>query len=364
MRRMALALLLALWPAAAQAHDASSWGGVFRSTDGGASWFQANQGRLIGSALAIAVDPLDRHHLLVGTDEGLLVSQNGGLDWQPDLRAAGSGPVLALAVDPRRRQLAAGPAGLFRSDDGAAWQALPMPAGASPARGLVTGEQDGRVYLLGWRGLFRSDDWGEHWSSSLVQGEATSLVLSGTRLVCLVDNQLWMSTNGGEQWTRANGPPLHALATDAGVIWGAGNDRLFRSTDAGETWDAFGQPLPDADTEVRGIFHATDQPRIVLSTDRGVYVSSDAGATWSLATDNLPGHVEAGPLLRDPVELNTLYVGFALIPYGEQWRRAAEGGSALARLALADIVGGAALLALLALGGGMALHWLGRSRSA
>jgi photosystem II stability/assembly factor-like uncharacterized protein len=361
---MALALLLALWPAAAQAHDASSWGGVFRSTDGGASWFQANQGRLIGGALAIAVDPLDRHHLLVGTDEGLLATQNGGLDWQPDLRAAGSGPVLAVAVDPRRRELAATPAGLFRSEDRAVWQALPMPAGASPARSLVAGEQEGRVYLLGWRGLFRSDDWGEHWSASLLDGAATSLVLSGTRLVCVVDGQLWSSANGGEQWTRANGPPLQVLAADGPVIWAAGNNRLFRSADSGESWEPFGQPLPDADTEVRGIFHATDQARIVLSTDRGVYVSSDSGATWSLATDNLPGHIEAGPLLRDPLELNTVYVGFALIPYGEQWRRAAEGGSALARLAPADIVGGAALLALLGLAGGMALHWLARSRSA
>jgi photosystem II stability/assembly factor-like uncharacterized protein len=363
MRRLALALLLALWPAAAQAHDASSWGGVFRSTDGGVSWFQANQGRLIGGALAIAVDPLDRHHLLVGTDEGLLATQNGGLDWQSDLRTAGSGPVLAVAVDHRRRELAATAAGLFRSDDGAAWQALPMPAAASPARGLVAGEQDGRVYLLGWRGLFRSDDWGDQWTP-IQSGTVTSLVVSGTTVLCLMDGQLQASTSGGDSWIgRADGP-FQVLAADGAVIWAAGSDRVFRSTDGGDSWAPFGRPLPDADTEVRGIFQSADQGRVVLSTDRGVYVSADAGATWSLATDNLPGHIEAGPLLRDPVELNTVYVGFALTPYTEQWRRAAEGGSALARLAPADVLGGAALLALLGLAGGMALHWLARSRSA
>jgi photosystem II stability/assembly factor-like uncharacterized protein len=364
MARLAFALLLALWPAAAQAHDASAWGGVFRSSDGGTTWFQANQGRLIGGALALAVDPIDQHHLLVGTDEGLLATQNGGLDWQSDLRAAGSGPVLAVAVDRRQRELAATPAGLFRSDDGVQWHAVPMPAGGSPARGLIAGDQDGRVYLLGWRGLFRSDDWGENWSSSLVQGAATSLVLAGTKLVCLVDGQLWTATNGGEQWTRANSPPLQVLAADGAVIWAAGNDRLFRSTDGGASWESSGRPLPDADTQIRGIFRGSDQARVVLSTDRGVYVSPDAGATWSLATDNLPGHIEAGPLLRDPLELNTVYVGFALIPYGEQWRRAAEGGSPLARLAAADVVGGAALLTLLGLAGGLALHWLARSRPA
>ena len=72
-------------------------------------------------------------------------------------------------------------------------------------------------------------------------------------------------------------------------------------------------------------------------------MSNDAAKSWSLAGDNLPAHIEAGPLLRDPLAPETFYVGFALTPYAEQWRRAAEGGSALARLAPADVVGGAAL---------------------
>jgi photosystem II stability/assembly factor-like uncharacterized protein len=367
-----------VWPAAAQAHDASAWGGVFRSTDGGATWFQANQGRLIAGVLAIAVDPLDRHHLLVGTDEGLLATQNGGLDWESDLDAARPGPVFAVAVDRRRRGLAATASGLFRSDasGGLTWHAQPTPAGASPIRRLVGGEHEGRVYLLGWRGLFRSDDWGGQWTSieaGLPDGSRASLVVARgpgqPKVLCLVDGQLWASTSGGQQWARAASTPadghLQVLAADdldPAVIWAAGAGRLFRSADGGDTWQAFGRPLPEVDTEVRGVAESPNHGRVVLSTDRSVDVSSDGGATWSMVTDNLPGHIEAGPLVRDPVELDTLYVGFALTPYAEQWRRAAEGGSGLGRLTPADVLGAAAFLALLGLTGGVALQWLARRR--
>ena len=40
----------------------------------------------------------------------------------------------------------------------------------------------------------------------------------------------------------------------------------------------------------------------MLSTDRGLYRTVDRGARWNLVVDgNLPVHLEAGPLVRDPV---------------------------------------------------------------
>jgi hypothetical protein len=34
----------------------------------------------------------------------------------------------------------------------------------------------------------------------------------------------------------------------------------------------------------------------VISADRGIYPSEDGGETWSPKEDNLPIHIEAGPL--------------------------------------------------------------------
>ena len=125
---LAACMLLAIWPATASAHDASSWGGLFRSRDGGVTWFQANQGRLVAGALAIAVDPTDPNHLLLGTDAGLLTSHNGGLDWQAAAGLPGAA-VLAVAFDDAgRRQLAATDAGVFTSEDGSLWRAAGVPS--------------------------------------------------------------------------------------------------------------------------------------------------------------------------------------------------------------------------------------------
>ena len=68
--------------------------------------------------------------------------------------------------------------------------------------------------------------------------------------------------------------------------------------------------------------------------------------------------------MRDPLELRTVYIGFALTAYDEQWRRALDGGSGASRVGLADVVGAAAFLVLLAIGGGVALQWLARHRQA
>ena len=364
-------VLLAVWPATAVAHDASSWGGLFRSRDGGATWFQANQGRLVAGALAIAVDPSDANHLLLGTDAGLLTSRNGGLDWQAAVGLPGTA-VLAAAFDrDGRRQLAGSDVGVFSSDDGAGWRAAAVPAGGVPARALVVGRRPGQVYLLGAQGLFRSDDWSTTWTrldAGLPRGAVLGLAVVDDRtLVCLVAGQPWLSDDAGQSWRPGPGGlprgQLQMLSADQTGVWTAGADRLFRSEDGGRTWRNVGQPLPDAHTDTRGVVASADGTRILVSTHRGAYTTTDGGATWNALTDNLPGHIEAGPLLRDPVDARTVYIGFALTPYDEQWRRAVNGGSAASRIGTADVVGAAAFLLLLALGSGVALQWLARRRA-
>jgi photosystem II stability/assembly factor-like uncharacterized protein len=364
-------VLLAVWPATAVAHDASSWGGLFRSRDGGATWFQANQGRLVAGALAIAVDPSDANHLLLGTDAGLLTSRNGGLDWQAAVGLPGTA-VLAAAFDrDGRRQLAGSDVGVFSSDDGAGWRAAAVPAGGVPARALVVGRRPGQVYLLGAQGLFRSDDWSTTWTrldAGLPRGAVLGLAVVDDRtLVCLVAGQPWLSDDAGQSWRPGPGGlpqgQLQMLSADQTGVWTAGADRLFRSEDGGRTWRNVGQPLPDAHTDIRGVVASADGTRILVSTHRGAYTTTDGGATWNALTDNLPGHIEAGPLLRDPVDARTVYIGFALTPYDEQWRRAVNGGSAASRIGTADVVGAAAFLLLLALGSGVALQWLARRRA-
>jgi len=367
------AALMAIVPAHAHAHDPGSWGGLFRSRDLGSTWFQANQGRLVTSALAFDVSPTAPAMLLLGTDSGLLASRNGGLDWADvDPAAFGRSPVFGVAFSVDGQHVLASTArDLVRSDDGQSWRRSDAPPGSLPARALVRGDAPGQVYLVGWRGLFRSDDWGTSWTPidrGLGEARASAFVaLPGTALVAL-SGDIWASDDRGSTWRpRPSGLPkgvVQTLAVDRTAdasVWAGGADRIYRSDDRGLNWRPIGQPLPDRDSEIRGIAADPTGLALLISTHRGVYSSTDGGATWTLVSNNLPGHLEAGPLVAHPAEPSTIYVGFSLLPYDEQWSVAAEGrGNAL--LSELDLVGGAAFLLLLGLGGALALQALARTR--
>jgi hypothetical protein len=114
---------------------------------------------------------------------------------------------------------------------------------------------------------------------------------------------------------------------------------------------------------VRGIAADASGRVLVITTHRGMYRSTDGGQTWGFLEGNLPVHLEARPLVRDPSHAQTLYAGYALMPYGEIWRRALEGGNLLSRVDTVSLAGGLAFLLLLAIAGVLAAHWLFRRRS-
>jgi photosystem II stability/assembly factor-like uncharacterized protein len=363
------------WPPAARAHDPSAWGGLFRSRDAGATWFPANPGRFVSGAIAVAISPTDVNHLLLATDSGLLRSHNGGRDWTLEAGAVLVGAVFAVAFDADgRRALASTGSAILRSEDGVSWIGSPAPPGAAPARVIVPGTAAGRGYLAGWRGLFRSDDWGASWSlvsDRLPAEPVTGLTVAPgppETLYALADARIWSSADAGRTWARRDrGIPagrVDALALDPrapGRLWASSGEQLFRSDDRGERWRPIGQPLSEPNTVVRGIAVSTAGETVVLATDRGLYRSVDGGARWDVVGDgNLPVHLEAGPLVGDPIDPATLYAGFGLRPYAELWRAAAEGGTSIGRLDTLSLVGGAAFLIALALGAAAALRRVAR----
>jgi photosystem II stability/assembly factor-like uncharacterized protein len=366
-----LALSIALWPGTARGHDASAWGGLFRTRDGGATWFSVNSGSFVSGAIALAISPVDPNRLLLASDSGVLASRNGGRDWTVQAPDVLIGAAFAVAYDSDgARALASGASAIFRSD-GDRWYLIQTPARAAPARALARGATPGRVYLAGWSGLYRSDDWGNSWDradNGLPEEHVDALVIDpGTPEVvyAIAGGRLWVGVDGARQWqSRQVGPPsgrAEVVALDGADpprLWAVVSGQLFRSDDRGERWQPVGRPLPELHTQVRGV--GVMGPSVLLATDRGVYRSPDGGDRWEPPSNALPAHLEAGPLVRDPLSASTVYVGFAFTPYAELWRQAAEGRSALARLDAVNLAGGAAFLALLTLGAALTLRRLGR----
>jgi len=367
---LSLAALLILSVSAAQSHDPAAWGGLFRSRDNGASWMSANRGYYLSGAIALAVSPADPDQLLLGAETGLFRSHNGGRDWVVEAPSVIVGSVFAatFAADGRRALISTS-LGIFCSEEENHWRLVRPPQDAAPARAIVPSSEAGGFYLAGWTGLYRSDDGGVTWSSvadRFPHKAATALLaVRGTpeALYAIVQGQPWASVDGGRRWVRrGNGVSanLDALAADLRRplrLWAAGADRLFRSDDGGATWDVVGASFPEANTAVRGI--AASDEAIVLTTDRGIYRSVDRAVSWMPIVDNLPAHLEAGPLVRDPVDPDTLYAGFSLIPYPELSRRAVDHEGAFARVGASSLVGSLVLLILVGLGAAVTLRGLG-----
>jgi hypothetical protein len=115
---------------------------------------------------------------------------------------------------------------------------------------------------------------------------------------------------------------------------------------------------------VRGIVASADATTLVVSSDRGIYRSVDGCETWATKEDNLPIHVEAGLLARDPNDAGVIYVVFSLMPYAEVWRTAIERRNMLTRIEPISLASGLSFCLLVLIGGGLAARYRSRRRAA
>src|SRR5262245_29976335 len=108
--------------------------GMFRSTDGGATFRRACEGMFVECHVrALAADPREPRTLYLGSEMGLFKSTDGG-DWWTELPAPLDGAqvwsILVLPADPDVILVGARPSRILRSDDGGrTW--------SEPAVGLV-----------------------------------------------------------------------------------------------------------------------------------------------------------------------------------------------------------------------------------
>lgn len=319
-RAAVLLLTGALLHAGALAHDSGLSNGVFRSRDGGATWLQVNPESFARGALALAVHPSDPHHLLLATDSGLLSSRNGGRDWDAEASNVLSGPVFAVAFDVNGKEaLASGANAIYRSESNR-WRETRTPPGFAPARVIVSGGVAGRAYLAGWTGLHRTDNWGRSWTRVGKEIDAeyvSALAISANSpddIHALAGGRVWTSTDGARSWRVDDRIPqtADALAFDRTVptrLWIVAAGRAYRKQDRTSRWEPVGAPIPDPQAKARGIYVLNDV--MIISTDRGVFRSTDAGASWALLSAGLPNHAEATLLLRDPHTPATIYAGFS-----------------------------------------------------
>ena len=277
---------------------AASWDAVYstRTADGG--W--TTNGLDATTSYGVHFDPFDPRHLFISyTDIGLFASDNGGASWYSATRRgvpeAWVNTTYWVEFDPNVR--------------GRMWAVmssvhdLPRP---KMWRTRSPETYDG--------GVLRSDDGGRTWrvqSTGLPPTAPTHILRDpgGTLYVTGFGRGVFKSTDGGERWAPKNGglegaPPLAwrlardptgtlylvvARRSDDGSFANAGDGALYRSTDGAERWTRL--PLPPGVNGPSGLaIDPRDPRRLYLAAwarstpqgaeDGGVYLSTDAGATW------------------------------------------------------------------------------------
>jgi photosystem II stability/assembly factor-like uncharacterized protein len=270
-------------------------GGLFKTTDGGASWVPVTDGQLGSASVgAVAVAPSNPDIVYIGMGEvqlranvlqgdGVYRSNDAGRTWH-HLGLADTHAIGRIRIDPT-------------NPDRVYVAALGHPFGPNPNRGIFRTVDGGRT----WDNvLFRNDRTG---AVDLVLDPNDPDVLYAT--LWEVYRTPWRLWSGGE---------------------GSG---LFRSTDGGDTWTELTRN-PGLPSGVLGKITVTvsgaDSRRVWANVEAekgGLYRSDDGGDTWTLVNNHRDLWQRAFYFLRvqaDPVDRNTIYVlSFRLM-------RSADGG--------------------------------------
>jgi photosystem II stability/assembly factor-like uncharacterized protein len=258
--------------------------GLFKSTDGGASWAFTGLNAVLSahgvdprvlpslgpwasaSPIVLSVvttDPTDGQVVYAATlGSGIFKSTDGGASWEPHNVGLTDLSLHAIATGPRRgRVLYAGgdSGGVFKSTDrGGSWFAVNDGLGSLSVRTLAVAPSNSQMLYAGTQdGVYRSANGGGSWvpTAPLGAGEPRTVAVdpgdSKTVYIGLRGGGVYTSTTGGDNWTAAN-TGLGNWEVPALVIHPTNNQRLYAGTNGG-----------------------------------GVYVTTDGGGSWSAMNDGL-----------------------------------------------------------------------------
>jgi len=278
-------------------HAAGFGGGVWSSTDGGLTWSPGGAlGEDIDQSLttAVAISPVTPFTLYMGTqDEGILQSTDGGQTWNFFNDGLPSNPISTIAIDATGATLFAvvSGSGLFKRVPPGTWSI----AGDAPTTvtdvAISPAASNTLIATTNGDGVFRTTDGGTTWVL-INTGLTTDFFLSvafdpaapTTVFIGGDGTGIFKSTTGGDSWTSSgSGLPLGSVVNDilvsAASVYSAVDGRgVFRSTDGGSTWSAFTTGLTNLSVNSLAA-NPMDAADIFAATEGGGIFLNQTGTT-------------------------------------------------------------------------------------
>ena len=317
---------------------AGGLGGLFKTTNGGATWTSIFNNEPVSSIGALAVAPSNPSTIYAGTGEanlrndvafgdGMWRSDDAGKTWR-HIGLDATAAIAAITIDPSNSQRVFVAAlgdpykpgadrGIYRtSDGGATWQKVLFTDPDTGASSIAIDPADPNVLVAGmWQGqrtpyhltsggssdgVYLSTDGGDHWTrlqgNGLPGGVTGRIALAfapsdAQRIYALIESargSLWRSDDGAKTWKMANAAhninqrPFYftALTVDPKDE----NHVYFPSVDLWETTDGGGKVREVARPAGFGDDHQVwidpaNTSRFAVAGDDGIAVSLDAGKT-------------------------------------------------------------------------------------
>lgn len=315
-------------------------GGLFRTTNGGATW-----SKVISDDIMTTVNFAPSNPLVVyaGSAAAFYRSSDGGLTWNRYAKPGAPqwGPVgvragvpIDVVIDPSDSNLLYANnygGGVFLSSDGAqTWSIWSKGYTGAEIRAVhIPAASPSTVLAIGRSGPYRSVNYGGDWEG-IATGEATSFAEWNTlatdprdaRVILMADEHqgtILRSTDAGASFllvfthpqtdassiaTRQGFSTLAVAPSSPDTIYaGVARERggleqggtpagrvIYKSIDGGRTFAAAGAAL-DGKNVRKLVIHPTQADSVWAATSGGVYKSTDGGVNWTLldlAGRNIP----------------------------------------------------------------------------
>ncbi len=317
--------------------DSQYGNGIYKSTDGGANWFQVATVTQVGNRCSyIAIDPFNSNIVYMGGNNGIFKSTNAGINWT---NINGGTNINCIVINPYNSQI------IYITNGGSnAGQIIKSVNGGNTWTTLTGGLPTtmGRIQLAlaksdvntiyasiaassggALLGLYKTTDAGTTWTAQSTtpnylssQGwydNAVTVKPSDANYVVVGGLDVYASSTGGtslvqkSQWATTN-PSLmahadiHRLEYNGSVLYCCSDGGVYKSTNDGNNWTDLNQKLSTLQYQ-----SADYDPTNLLSfqggtQDNNKMTSTDGGSNWIQRTTG-----DGGYTIVDPVNTNYVY---------------------------------------------------------
>jgi photosystem II stability/assembly factor-like uncharacterized protein len=292
---------------------AATEAGLFTSENNGTSWTEHDL--LVGAGRvgvhALAIDPYNTSAMYAGTrNRGILKSSDGGATWYqanegiPGLDSAEVYEILIDISRPDRILAATVPHGVVHStDSGRHWGRLTeeFTGSGSAVTHLAQNRQAPAIIVYGTDAgsIRRSTDGGSTWSPSRngsAEGKILSLSTSPSRpevLLAGTESGILISSDFGTAWRSITGtlpqiPVAASFSSDGRTVYAFGEGiGLQQTIDSGATWT---HTDPNLGSSTVRLLTTDERGRgVYVALEHAVLAFDSATGTWQSASAGLPG---------------------------------------------------------------------------